>query len=71
MRPRHRPSVGAALQPRDLRTLSAIGEGYVRLAEQTNGPIPRRNGSSYVWGAALGQLERMQPDGGSSISKQL
>jgi poly-gamma-glutamate capsule biosynthesis protein CapA/YwtB (metallophosphatase superfamily) len=37
-------------------------EAYVRLAEQANGPIPRRNGSSYVWGAALGQLERMQPD---------
>ena len=37
-------------------------EDYVRLAEQANGPIPRRNGSSYVWGAALGQLERMQPD---------
>ena len=37
-------------------------EGYVRLAEQANGPIPRRNGSCYVWGAALGQLKRMQPD---------
>ena len=37
-------------------------EGYVLLAEQANGPISRRNGSSYVWGAALGQLERMQPD---------
>jgi poly-gamma-glutamate capsule biosynthesis protein CapA/YwtB (metallophosphatase superfamily) len=37
-------------------------EEYVLLAEQANGPIPRRNGSSYVWGAALGQLERMQPD---------
>ncbi len=37
-------------------------EGYVLLAEQANGPIPRRNGSSYVWGAALDQLERMQPD---------
>src|SRR2546429_3009425 len=37
-------------------------EDYVRLAEQANGPIPRRNGPSYVWGAALGQLERMQPD---------
>ena len=32
------------------------------LAEQANGPIPRRNGSSYAWGAALGRLERMQPD---------
>jgi poly-gamma-glutamate synthesis protein (capsule biosynthesis protein) len=37
-------------------------EGYVQLAERTNGPIPRRNGSTYVWGVALGQLERMQPD---------
>lgn len=37
-------------------------EDYVWLAEQANGPIPRHNGSSYVWGAALEQLERMQPD---------
>ncbi|MEH2543212.1 poly-gamma-glutamate capsule biosynthesis protein CapA/YwtB (metallophosphatase superfamily) [Bradyrhizobium sp. AZCC 1577] len=37
-------------------------EGYVRLAEQANGPIPRQNGPSYVWGAALDQLARMQPD---------
>ena len=37
-------------------------EDYVRLAEQVNGPIPRRNGPSYVWGAALAQLERMKPD---------
>jgi poly-gamma-glutamate synthesis protein (capsule biosynthesis protein) len=36
-------------------------EGYVQLAEEANGPIPRRNGSSYVWRAALDQLERMQP----------
>jgi poly-gamma-glutamate synthesis protein (capsule biosynthesis protein) len=37
-------------------------EDYVLLAEQANGPIPRRNGLSYVWGAALKQLERMQPE---------
>jgi poly-gamma-glutamate capsule biosynthesis protein CapA/YwtB (metallophosphatase superfamily) len=37
-------------------------ESYVLLAEQANGPVPRRNGPSYVWGAALDQLERMQPD---------
>ena len=37
-------------------------ESYVLLAEQANGPIPRCSGSSYVWGAALDQLERMQPD---------
>jgi poly-gamma-glutamate capsule biosynthesis protein CapA/YwtB (metallophosphatase superfamily) len=37
-------------------------ERYVLLAEQANGPISRRNGPSYVWGAALGELERMRPD---------
>ncbi len=37
-------------------------EDYVLLAEQANGSIPRRNGPSYVWGAALEQLARMQPD---------
>jgi len=37
-------------------------EDYVLLAELANGPIPRRNGPSYVWGAALEQLARMQPD---------
>jgi len=37
-------------------------EDYVLLAEQANGPIPRHNQPSYVWGAALEQFERMQPD---------
>jgi poly-gamma-glutamate synthesis protein (capsule biosynthesis protein) len=37
-------------------------EGYVLLAERANGPIPRRCGPSYVWGAALDQLARMRPD---------
>jgi poly-gamma-glutamate synthesis protein (capsule biosynthesis protein) len=37
-------------------------EDYVLLAEQANGPIPRRNELSYVWGAALKHLERMQPE---------
>jgi hypothetical protein len=37
-------------------------ERYVLRAEQANGVIPRRNGPSYVWGAALGELDRMQPD---------
>ena len=37
-------------------------ERYVLLAEQANGAISRRNGPSYVWGAALGELERMKPD---------
>jgi poly-gamma-glutamate capsule biosynthesis protein CapA/YwtB (metallophosphatase superfamily) len=36
--------------------------GYVRLAEEANGPIPRRVAPSYVWGAALDELNRTQPD---------
>jgi len=35
---------------------------YVRLAEEKNGPLPRRVDPSYVWGAALGELGRMRPD---------
>ncbi len=35
---------------------------YVRLAEEANGPIPRRVGLSYIWGAALDELNRMRPD---------
>jgi poly-gamma-glutamate capsule biosynthesis protein CapA/YwtB (metallophosphatase superfamily) len=37
-------------------------EDYVLLAEQANGRIPRRNGPSYVWGVALDEFKRMQPD---------
>src|SRR5215467_5126333 len=36
---------------------------YVHLAEAVNGPIPRRVDGSYVWGAALDELRREQPDG--------
>ncbi len=39
---------------------SAIG--YVQLAEEANGPIPRRVAPSYVWGAALDELNRRRPD---------
>jgi len=35
---------------------------YVRLAEEANGPIPRPVASSYIWGAALDELNRRQPD---------
>jgi poly-gamma-glutamate synthesis protein (capsule biosynthesis protein) len=35
---------------------------YVRLAEEVNGPIPRRAGPSYIWGAALDEFERKRPD---------
>jgi poly-gamma-glutamate synthesis protein (capsule biosynthesis protein) len=36
---------------------------YVRLAEEANGPIPRHAGPWYVWGTALDEWSRAQPDG--------
>src|SRR5258708_3627010 len=36
---------------------------YVRLAETANGPIPRHADPWYVWGAALDEWSRAQPDG--------
>jgi poly-gamma-glutamate capsule biosynthesis protein CapA/YwtB (metallophosphatase superfamily) len=35
---------------------------YVRLAERVNGKIPTHVAPTYVWGAALGQLNRVRPD---------
>jgi len=35
---------------------------YVRLAEEANGPIPRPVAPSYIWGAALDEMNRSQPD---------
>jgi poly-gamma-glutamate synthesis protein (capsule biosynthesis protein) len=35
---------------------------YVRLAEEANGPIPRPVALLYIWGAALDELSRVQPD---------
>jgi poly-gamma-glutamate synthesis protein (capsule biosynthesis protein) len=36
--------------------------GYVELAERVNGPINKPVGFSYIWGDALGELERVAPD---------
>ena len=35
---------------------------YVRIAEQLNGPIPRPVEFPYIWGDALEELDRVQPD---------
>ena len=35
---------------------------YVELAEQFNGPIPRKADYTYVWGDALAELRRRKPD---------
>ena len=40
-------------------TQSALG--YVQIAEQRNGPIPRPVDPAYIWGDALGELARVQP----------
>jgi poly-gamma-glutamate synthesis protein (capsule biosynthesis protein) len=37
-------------------------KGYVEIAESLNGPIPRGAGYSYIWGAALEELEHTLPD---------
>ncbi len=36
--------------------------GYLDLAEQANGPIPKPVDLAYVWGDALAELERARPD---------
>jgi len=36
--------------------------GYVRIAEQANGPIPKPVPFSYIWGDALEEWDQMQPD---------
>jgi poly-gamma-glutamate capsule biosynthesis protein CapA/YwtB (metallophosphatase superfamily) len=40
----------------------ASAKDYVGLAEQANGPIPRHAEPSYIWGAALDELDRKRPD---------
>jgi len=36
--------------------------GYVEIAAEANGPIPKPVGFSYIWGDALAELERARPD---------
>jgi len=36
--------------------------GYVELAEEASGPVPRKVGPSYIWGDALDELKRTVPD---------
>jgi poly-gamma-glutamate synthesis protein (capsule biosynthesis protein) len=48
--------------PRLHEDYAASAIDYVDLAEQTNGPIPRHVKPAYIWGPALNELDRMQPD---------
>lgn len=36
--------------------------GYVRLAEEASGPLPRAVDPAYIWGDALAALDRLEPD---------
>ncbi|MDO8438273.1 MAG: CapA family protein [Nitrosomonadaceae bacterium] len=36
--------------------------GYVQIAEEANGPIPKPVDYSYIWGDALAELARVKPD---------
>ena len=40
----------------------ASAKTYVDLAEESNGPIPQPVDFDYIWGDALGELERAAPD---------
>ena len=48
--------------PRIHESDAESAEVYVHLAEQADGPIPRPVDFSYIWGDALGELERVRPD---------
>ena len=48
--------------PRLYESFVGTAEEYVRIAEATNGPIPKPVSHAYVWGAALDELNRAQPD---------
>ena len=37
-------------------------KGYLQIAEQANGPIPRPAGFAYIWGDALEELQRRKAD---------
>jgi len=48
--------------PRIHESYMKSAEGYVTLAERMNGPIEKPVDFSYIWGDALGELDRMAPD---------
>jgi len=48
--------------PRIYEPYAKSAVDYVQLAEKKNGPIAKPVGYSYVWGDALGELERRAPD---------
>ncbi|MDD5462248.1 MAG: CapA family protein [Methylococcales bacterium] len=48
--------------PRIYEPYMTSAQGYVKLAEKANGPIPKSADFSYIWGDALEELRRINPD---------
>jgi poly-gamma-glutamate synthesis protein (capsule biosynthesis protein) len=48
--------------PRIYESYMTSARGYVQLAEEAHGPIPRPTDFPYIWGDALAELNRMRPD---------
>jgi poly-gamma-glutamate capsule biosynthesis protein CapA/YwtB (metallophosphatase superfamily) len=48
--------------PRLYESYVTDAQEYVALAERKNGPIPKPVEFGYIWGDALGELERLAPD---------
>ncbi len=48
--------------PRLFEPYMTSARGYVRLAEERHGPLPRRVPFAYIWGDALTEFDRLQPD---------
>ena len=48
--------------PRLFEPYMSSATGYVELAEQVSGPIPRAVDPGYVWADALAELEKAHPD---------
>ena len=49
-------------EPRIYESYMRSAAGYVQLAEEVNGPIPRPVDYPYIWGDALAVLTELQPD---------
>jgi poly-gamma-glutamate synthesis protein (capsule biosynthesis protein) len=48
--------------PQIYESYMTSAKGYVRIAEEANGPIPKPVDFAYIWGDALAELRRTDPD---------
>jgi poly-gamma-glutamate capsule biosynthesis protein CapA/YwtB (metallophosphatase superfamily) len=50
------------VQPHIYESYMTSARGYVKIAEEVNGPIPQPADFTYIWGDALEELRRATPD---------